>query len=219
MQQKNETVKVVLIGDFDQKLEFVKKVSLNPISNTAMDFLKAKGNGKDYQVWDMAFQNSPMAHYYTKGAKVIIYLDPTPAHKDKFEVKRDKNECLAIDFNAVGLEPQQLMDKLDIFISEHQNELAKVSTLPTNAKFLFFAGTDSKSNFSSLPKELLQNIGKSMISSSISIFNLENPAKPIYISVPQPSPKIEIKSTVAEKKPVKTEVEESQDTGSSCVIS
>lgn len=182
MQHKSESIKIVLIGDPKQKQKFVAAVSNNIFSTFELDFFRARGSNKDYDIWNMPYQNSSIIHNYTKDSKVIIYFDPTQELQVKFETKRDVKNCLAINFNAVGLEPQELLNNIELFMQEHQNDLFKLNLLINKSKFLFFANTDQKSIISILPKELISNIGHTMLNNAV--FDLRTHNKPIYIAAP-----------------------------------
>ncbi|VVC75427.1 hypothetical protein AQUSIP_07170 [Aquicella siphonis] len=164
--------KVILIGSADSKKAFMDQAEDKdclPMPRTVgMDFIVVHVNNRRFQLWDMTGQEHfrSITSIYTKNADVYIYIDADPETIKKFESLRDKNTCIAVNFNSFNHSPRDLLGKIDfLFKSEERNEkLNEINIINKSALIMCANLFDDKSLFKLLPPEIASEITKAYYS-------------------------------------------------------
>lgn len=187
MRSKNETtIKIVLIGDKERKRAFVNAFNNGHNKILGTDFINIPSlSGKmNYQLWDLIGHEDfrLLTGVCIKGAHAFVYLNPHKTMKNKFESKRDANQTIAIDFDALKLTPQECIMEIEDLIAAYPAEIKKQEDETNKALLILESRNDRKSHFSSLPTELHQSICQLMIASKNPVFG--NSEKPVFIGLP-----------------------------------
>lgn len=162
---KKERMKIVLVGKNERKHHFIRDAGGQPPTMHGVDFCYI---GDEFMVWDLAGVDTHRtglnytARSYLRGAKVIIYLDPTEGQKEQWEALRNEEECIAIDFDKLNITPEQCFIEIPNLILEDQ--IAKRKAIVDKGALLINLQKHCHSPFSILPNELISIIGCSLFS-------------------------------------------------------
>jgi hypothetical protein len=160
IEAETKSIKVVLIGNNDEKINFIEACGV-PISSEAItdNFYTTHWftDDCDYTLACIQHLSPELDKEYINSSNAIIYLNASPEEiRDAEAIRCQSHSTIAIDFNSIKLPAKTCLEKIealqDYFLKNLDRNFEKKALLVGSAYL-----SDSQSLFHCLPKEILFN--------------------------------------------------------------
>lgn len=146
MQERNETIKILLVGDYEEKAAFTYAGRLKnfQLPKSSHQSISTYQNSQNYIICLSGDILNEM-----KTAHALIYFNIKEEELAHYECLRLNTECIEIDLNAIGENIEESLDKINSLIQWHAFNKSKLVMMDNHLE---------NSTFSLLPREVVHTI-------------------------------------------------------------